>query len=137
MANLKVAVLANLKKIAPKFPGMAEDHWADLDSESTVEALVAAIKAGGHQAVFREGNADLYDQLRADRPDLCFNICEGHFGDGREAQVPAMLEMLRLPYTGSRVLSSPRYTRSRGRERCSFHSCRVRQMLVIRQSACW
>ena len=105
MANLKVAVLANLKKNAPKFPGMAEDHWADLDSESTVEALVAAIEAGGHQAVFREGNAALYDQLRADRPDLCFNICEGHFGDGREAQVPAMLEMLRLPYTGSRVLS--------------------------------
>jgi len=105
MANLKVAVLANLKQNAPKFPGMAEDHWADLDSTSTVEALVAAIQAGGHQAVFREGNADLYDQLRADRPDICFNICEGHFGDGREAQVPALLEMLRLPYTGSRVLS--------------------------------
>src|SRR5207237_6682480 len=34
-----------------------------------------------------------------------FNICEGHFGDGREAQVPALLEMLQIPYTGSRVLS--------------------------------
>jgi D-alanine-D-alanine ligase len=105
MSGLKVAVLANLKKNAPKFPGMAEDHWDDLDSESTVEALVAAIQAGGHQADFREGDASLYDELRADRPDLCFNICEGHFGDGREAQVPALLEMLRLPYTGSRVLS--------------------------------
>ena len=39
------------------------------------------------------------------RPDICFNICEGHFGDGREAQVPAILEMLRIPYTGSRVLT--------------------------------
>jgi D-alanine-D-alanine ligase len=105
MSGLKVAVLANLKKNAPKFPGMAEDHWDDLDSEKTVEALVGAIEAGGHSCVFHEGNAELYDKLRADRPDLCFNICEGHFGDGREAQVPALLEMLRIPYTGSRVLT--------------------------------
>ena len=105
MSGLKVALLANLKKNAPKFPGMAEDHWDDLDSESTIEALQAAIRAGGHACVFHEGNAELYDKLRDNRPDICFNICEGHFGDGREAQVPALLEMMRLPYTGSRVLS--------------------------------
>jgi D-alanine-D-alanine ligase len=105
MAGLKVALLANLKKNAPHVEGMIPDSWADLDSETTIEALLTAIRAGGHEGVFYEGNADLYDRLRAERPDLCFNICEGHFGDGREAQVPALLEMLRLPYTGSRVLS--------------------------------
>src|SRR3989304_10404735 len=105
MAVLKVAVLANLKKNAPHFPGMAEDHWADLDSEKTVDALVSAIQAGGHTCVFHEGNADLVQALRASQPDICFNICEGHFGDGREAQVPALLEMLRIPYTGAKVLA--------------------------------
>jgi D-alanine-D-alanine ligase len=105
MAGLKVAVLANLKKNAPHFPGMTADHWADLDSESTVESLLAAIKAGGHDAFFREGDADLVNKLREDKPDICFNICEGHFGDGREAQIPGLLEMLRFPYTGSRVLA--------------------------------
>ncbi len=105
MSRLKVAVLANLKKNAPKFPGMADDHWDDLDSESTVEAIQAAIRAGGHEAVFMEGNTDLYAGLRDNRPDICFNICEGHFGDGREAQVPALLEMMRIPYTGSRVMT--------------------------------
>jgi D-alanine-D-alanine ligase len=103
MPRLKVALLANLKKNAPKFPGMAEDHWADLDSESTANAIVEAVKAGGHECVFHEGNAELYDKFRDNRPDICFNICEGHFGDGREAQVPAILEMLRIPYTGSRL----------------------------------
>ena len=105
MSKLKVAVLANLKKNAPKFPGMADDHWDDLDSESTVEALQAAIRAGGHEALFLEGDSELVAHLRDQRPDLCFNICEGHFGDGREAQVPALLEMLRIPYTGSRVMT--------------------------------
>ena len=105
MSGLKVAVLINLKKNAPKFPGMAADHWDDLDLESTAHALVSAIEAGGHTCVYHEGNAELYDKLRADRPYLRFYIRQGHFGDGREAQVPAMLEMLRLPYTGSRVLA--------------------------------
>jgi D-alanine-D-alanine ligase len=105
MAGLNVALLANLKKNAPHFPGMADDHWDDLDSETTVLALQAAIEAGGHRCVFHEGDASLYARLVENRPDICFNICEGHFGDGREAQVPALLEMLRIPYTGSRVLT--------------------------------
>ncbi len=105
MRKLKVAVLANLKKNAPRFEGMAEDHWDDLDSPKTVEALQEAIRLGGHEPCYYEGNAELYHHLRDDRPDICFNICEGHFGDGREAQIPALLEQMRIPYTGSRVLA--------------------------------
>jgi D-alanine-D-alanine ligase len=102
---MNVAVLANLKKNAPRGPGLPEDAWDDLDSESTIEALGEALRAGGHEPWFLEGDATLYDRLRERRPDICFNICEGHFGDSREAQVPALLEMLRLPYTGSKVLT--------------------------------
>jgi D-alanine-D-alanine ligase len=102
---LKVALLANLKKNAPKFEGMSEDYWDDLDSEKTTNAIVAAIQEGGHEAVFYEGDADLPDKLRQYRPDICFNICESHFGDSRESQVPALLEMLRIPYTHSKVLT--------------------------------
>ncbi len=103
--GLDVALLANLKKNAPHFAGEAEDVWADLDSEETVEALLQAIRMGGHNVVFYEGDLTLVDKLRQNRPDICFNICEGHWGDSREAQVPALLEMLRIPYTGSKVLT--------------------------------
>ena len=44
--------------------------------------------------------------LREEKPDICFNIAEGLGGDAREAQVPAILEMFRIPYTGSRVLTN-------------------------------
>jgi len=103
--RLKVALLANLKKNAPKFPGMSEDYWDDLDSETTVEAILGAIRQGGHEAMFYEGDSALPGKLSANRPDTCFNICESHFGDSREAQVPALLEMLRIPYTHSKVLT--------------------------------
>lgn len=102
---MHVALLANLKKNAPKWEGMSPDYWDDLDSEETIADITAALESGGHRVTFLEGNASLYDRLREVQPDICFNICEGHFGDSREAQVPALLEMLRIPYTGSRVLT--------------------------------
>ena len=105
MKSFRVALLANLKTNAPHFEGMPDDQWADLDSEKTVNSLVEAIRAGGHTCEFLEGDLSLFDNLRKFKPDICFNICEGHFGDAREAQVPAVLEMLRIPYTGSKVLT--------------------------------
>jgi D-alanine-D-alanine ligase len=105
MKKFRVALLANLKANAPKYPGMPEDQWDDLDSEKTVNALVAAIQSGGHECEFLEGDLTLFDTVRRYNPDICFNICEGHFGDAREAQIPAILEMLRVPYTGSKVLT--------------------------------
>jgi D-alanine-D-alanine ligase len=102
---MHVALLANLKRNAPSWPDMSPDHWDDLDSEETIQAITSALEAGGHRVTFLEGDVTLYDNLRSAKPDICFNICEGHFGDSREAQVPAILEMLRIPYAGSRVLT--------------------------------
>jgi D-alanine-D-alanine ligase len=105
MKRYKVALLANLKKNAPHFDGMASDQWDDLDSEKTVNALVEAIRMGGNTCEFLEGDLSLFDTIRTFKPDICFNICEGHFGDAREAQIPSLLEMMRIPYTGSKVLT--------------------------------
>jgi D-alanine-D-alanine ligase len=103
--GLNIAVLANLKRNAPKFAGMPADAWADLDSDTTTDALIAALETCGHRATFLEGDLSLVETLRTLRPDICFNICEGHWGDSRESHVPALLEMMRIPYTGSGVLT--------------------------------
>src|SRR5512139_1047021 len=102
---MHVALLANLKKNAPTWPGMSPDHWDDLDAEETIQAISNALEANGHFVTFLESDTTLYDNVRRLKPDICFNISEGHFGDSREAQAPAILEMLRIPYTGSRVLT--------------------------------
>jgi D-alanine-D-alanine ligase len=102
---MQVALLANLKKNAPTWEGMSPDRWDDLDSEETIQAISEALASKGHRVTFLEGNLTLVDSLAKLKPDICFNICEGYFGDGREAHVPSILEMMRIPYTGSRVLT--------------------------------
>lgn len=103
----KIAILANIKEDDhPKPEGVPPDAFADFDHIETVDSLRAALETDGHQTVFIQADRDLPFALREARPDICFNIAEGLGGDAREAQVPALLEMLGIPYTGSRVLTN-------------------------------
>jgi D-alanine-D-alanine ligase len=103
----KVAILANIKDDSkPKPEGVPPDAFADFDHIETIDAIRAAIETDGHQTVFLQADEDLPFALREEKPDICFNIAEGLGGDAREAQVPALLEMMKIPYTGSRVLTN-------------------------------
>jgi D-alanine-D-alanine ligase len=103
----KVAVLANIKDDEhPKPEGVPPDAFADFDHIETIDLLRAALETDGHSTVFIHADRDLPFALREAQPDICFNIAEGLGGDAREAQVPALLEMLGIPYTGSRVLTN-------------------------------
>jgi D-alanine-D-alanine ligase len=103
----KIAVLANIKdESKPKPEGVPPDAFADFDHIETIDSIRAALETDGHQTVFIQADADLPYALKKVKPDICFNIAEGLGGDAREAQVPALLEMLRIPYTGSRVLTN-------------------------------
>jgi D-alanine-D-alanine ligase len=105
MSGLRIALLANLKINAPHGKEEPQDRWAELDSERTVESIAAALRQAGHKVTFLEGDESLYSRLQRGHFDIAFNICEGHRGNSRESHVPAMLEMLGIPYTGSKVLS--------------------------------
>ncbi|MCJ7619872.1 MAG: D-alanine--D-alanine ligase, partial [Anaerolineae bacterium] len=105
MSGLRIALLANLKVNAPHGTGEPRDRWSELDSERTVEGIAAALRQAGHKVTFLEGDESLYGKLQRGHFDIAFNICEGHRGDSRESHVPAILEMLGIPYTGSKVLS--------------------------------
>ncbi len=103
--RLRVALVCNLKKNVVVRADAPPDALAEYDSMETVEALEEALLAGGHRVVLLEGDETLLDTVRQAAPDICFNIAEGLRGDAREAQVPALLEMLGIPYTGSKVMA--------------------------------
>ena len=105
--NWKIAVLANIKKDNQSKPeGLPPDAFADYDSIETMDAIRAALETDGHTTTFIHADRDLPYNLKEYKPDICFNMSEGLGGDAREAQVPALLEMLDIPYTGSRVLAN-------------------------------
>jgi D-alanine-D-alanine ligase len=80
--------------------GYGEEETAEFDRQDTIDLLAAAIEADGHM-VDRVGSArSLIQRLgQGDRWDLVFNVCEGLKGLGREAQVPAILDVYDIPYT--------------------------------------
>jgi len=103
----KVAVLANIKDDShPKPEGVPPDAFADFDHIETIDSIRSALETDGHQTVFIQADIDLPYALRGEKPDICFNIAEGLGGDAREAQIPALLEMMQIPYTGSRVMAN-------------------------------
>jgi D-alanine-D-alanine ligase len=103
--TLRLALLYNLKKHVHVASDAPEDALAEYDSEETAEGLKAALESGGHGVIPLEGDESLLDSIRQVKPDICFNICEGLRGDSRESHVPALLEMLGIPYTASKVLT--------------------------------
>ena len=82
--------------------GFSELETAEFDREETVAAVESALRAEGY-ATERVGNhRALVAALSAGRRwDLIFNFCEGMYGIGREALVPALLDAWRIPYTFS------------------------------------
>lgn len=78
----------------------AGDLYAEWDDIHTIRAVESAL-ATRHQVTLIEADLDAFDTFRRTRPELVFNIAEGLLGSSREAQIPAMLDMLGIPYTGS------------------------------------
>ncbi|HVO76582.1 MAG TPA: D-alanine--D-alanine ligase, partial [Candidatus Bathyarchaeia archaeon] len=82
--------------------GYGEEETAEFAREETIDELENAIRRLAHEPD-RIGSARrLVERLaRGERWDLVFNIAEGLRGVGREAQVPAILDLYEIPYTFS------------------------------------
>ncbi len=97
---LRVGFSYNVKRIVPT-PDALEDSEAEYDSPTTLQAIREAIASWGHEVVDLEATPELPSLLASTPLDLVFNIAEGLKGRNRESQIPALLELLDIPYTGS------------------------------------
>ncbi len=79
----------------------SSDEQAEWDPPETIIAISNALARQGHIVVHLEATPDLPRVLAEADVDLIFNIAEGVEGRNREAQVPALCELLGIPYTGS------------------------------------
>jgi D-alanine-D-alanine ligase len=90
---MRLALAYNIKKDPEE--GLPEDFYAEWDDMETIEGVVELIEAD-------EG---AYQKLRDLRPELVFNMAEGLWGESRESHLPSIMEILRIPYTGSAPLT--------------------------------
>jgi D-alanine-D-alanine ligase len=96
--RIRIGFTFNMKRIDSKG---GDDAEAEYDPPETIEAIRAAIESLGHEVVPLEANSELPQRLAEAKVDLVFNIAEGLSGRNREAQVPALCELVGIPYTGS------------------------------------
>ncbi len=110
---------------------LINDLYAEWDTPETIGAVHAAL-AEVHNVIPVEANESAYERLRNLRPDIVFNIAEGLVGSSRESQVPAMLEMLGIPYTGSDPLTlGICLDKSRAKEILAHHAIPTPDFRVI------
>ncbi|MFH0897300.1 MAG: ATP-grasp domain-containing protein [Candidatus Bathyarchaeota archaeon] len=99
--DFKVGLTYNLKRQVSTVEGLPEDFFAEFDDEETIDAIAYALENSGCKVTKIEADEKAYCKLVQLKPNIVFNIAEGLNGESRESQIPAMLEMLGIPYTGS------------------------------------
>ncbi len=107
---MKVALVYNDQRIRPEdvinVSGMPNnEHY----SPEAVEVVARALEKGGHTIKSIKAGINLAGELRefmpkaaeGENPGMVFNMAYGMQGRNRYTHVPAMMEMLGIPYTGS------------------------------------
>lgn len=116
--KLNVALTFNVKPESETFPEIVPpnsndtqelqkksvDTYAEWDTWDTINAVKGAIECY-HNVTMIEADHNAYARFQETGPDIVFNIAEGFNGVSREAQIPAILDMLGIPYTGSDPLT--------------------------------
>jgi len=98
---MRIGLTYDLREVYLK-EGFSEEETAEFDKEETVFAIEEALRGLGYETDRIGHVRQLVKRLSGnDRWDMVFNICEGMYGIGREAQVPALLDAYKIPYTFS------------------------------------
>jgi len=104
---LKIVVLYNLLERLQK--GEEKDILAEDGILEEIGAVEEAVRGLGHQChvlAVRDEIFTVIHWLREIRPDVVFNLCESVYGNSCwEMNIPALLELFQIPYTGSPPLT--------------------------------
>lgn len=105
--KLKIAILYNL------FERLQKGEEKDILAEESVIEEIGAVEEAIHSLNYECFTLAIKDEiftiihwLKEIRPDVVFNLCESVFGNASlEMNIPAMLDLFRIPYTGSSSLT--------------------------------
>jgi D-alanine--D-alanine ligase len=96
---MRIALVLNTRHAETEFE-------VEYDPPHTIELIKHGIEETRNEYVFVEADENFAENIKKAKPDLVFNRAEGLRGGSRESHVPAILEMLHIPYVGSNVLTT-------------------------------
>jgi D-alanine-D-alanine ligase len=103
---MRIGLAYDLKDDIEAGRDIPEDALEEYDSIKVVRAIARSLRSLGHRTVYLGGGRKFLENILKSRVDFVFNIAEGRGSlRSREAQAPAVLEMLNIPYTGSDPLT--------------------------------
>lgn len=103
---MRIGITYNLKSDRPLSAELPDDFQEEFDSPRTIQAIADVLRQSGHDVQPLGDGKEMLARVLKDPPDLVFNIAEGQgIARSREARVPAVLEMLDIPFTGSDPLT--------------------------------
>ncbi len=105
-----IGLTYNLRSDVTLTPDDPTDRYEEFDSDQTIDALESALRSLGHTPYRLGWGRPMLTHIESlaregVHLDGVFNMAEGIGGRGRESQVPAVLEMLGIPFTGSDPLT--------------------------------
>ncbi len=110
------------ENLVKNYPDRLDDTFAEWDSMETIHAVRNALEHFGHSVDLVEADKDAFLKLSELNSDFIFNVAEGFGGASRESQIPSMLEMLGIPFTGSdSITTGICHDKSRCKEILSYY----------------
>ncbi len=99
---MNIGLAFDLKEQVCPDGSRCSDEFEEYDSPETVELIADTLKSQGHNVMLLGGGREFMENILSREVDMVFNIAEGRGNyRSREAQVPSVLEMLGIPYSGS------------------------------------
>lgn len=101
ISEVHVASSKGIKHIALVYGGMSAEREV---SKSSAKGIEKVLVDNGYQVTSIDMGADIAQVLGKIKPDLVFNALHGTYGE--DGCLPGLLNIMRIPYTHSGVLSS-------------------------------
>ncbi|MBU1147806.1 MAG: ATP-grasp domain-containing protein [Candidatus Omnitrophica bacterium] len=102
---MKIGITYNLKDEVTLLSVLNREHNEEYDNITTIDAICSVLKKSGFETVKLGSGTDIFDRLRKEEVDFVFNMAEGYYGRNRESIIPAILEKVSIPYSGSDPLT--------------------------------
>ena len=133
---MRVGLTYNLKRAVADNEDLPSDFFAECDDPETVGDVRDALLTAHEEVVMIEADEDAFEKLRKAKPQIVFNMAEGLWGSDRESQMPAIMEMLRIPYTGSSPLTLGLcLNKARAKETLEYHGVPTAKFILAQDAS--